>query len=173
MTASEYESQATPDPSHRTDDQIEDLMTHYGGALLRFLILLVRDRDAAEDCAQDTFIRAYENLQKGKPVNVHWLYKVARNRAMDELQRGRREGPCAEGLGDLMAAEHHMSSTMLAVRRALGELSPGDREILYLFTVDRFKTADIATMLGISPEAVRVRLLRARQRFRLLYGATL
>lgn len=171
MTASEHESGATPDPSHHIDGQIEELMTHYGGALLRFLILLVGDRDAAEDCAQDTFIRAYNNLQKGRPVTVHWLYKVARNRALDELQHGRREQTQSESLGDLVALPSPVSAVTASVHRALGQLSPGDREILYLFSVDRFKTADIAVMLGISPEAVRVRLLRARRRFRLAYGA--
>jgi RNA polymerase sigma factor (sigma-70 family) len=171
VTAPEYESRLTPDTEHRIDDQIEELMTHYGGALLRFLILLVGDRDVAEDCAQDTFIRAYDNLQKGKPVNVHWLYKVARNRALDELQHRRREHAPPEAVGELVAVQHSESARTAAARRALDQLSPSDREILYLFTVDRFKTADIATMLGIRPEAARVRLMRARQRFRLLYGA--
>lgn len=170
MTTPGYESEATSDPGHRIDDQIEELMTHYGGALLRFLILLVRDRDVAEDCAQDTFIRAYDNLQKGKPVNVHWLYKVGRNRALDDLQRRRREYSQPEALSDLTAVERSVSADTAAVRRALDRLSPSDREILYLHTVDRFKTADIATMLGASPEAIRVRLLRARRRFRLAYG---
>jgi RNA polymerase sigma-70 factor (ECF subfamily) len=51
-------------------------------------------------------------------------------------------------------------------------MPPADRELLYLFNVDRFPTAEIAAMLGTSPGAVRVRLSRARDRFRSSYRGT-
>jgi RNA polymerase sigma-70 factor (ECF subfamily) len=58
------------------------------------------------------------------------------------------------------------------VRRALEQMPTADRELLYLFNVDRFPTAEIAAMLGTSPGAVRVRLSRARDRFRSSYRGT-
>lgn len=53
------------------------------------------------------------------------------------------------------------------VDRVMNQLPPSDRELLHLFVFERFKTAEIAAMLGISSAAVRVRLMRARERVRL------
>ena len=53
----------------------------------------------------------------------------------------------------------------------LAQLSPQDREVLYLFDVAGFKTEEIGSMLGVRGTAIRQRLSRARERFRLIYGA--
>jgi RNA polymerase sigma-70 factor (ECF subfamily) len=56
------------------------------------------------------------------------------------------------------------------VESVLAQLSPQDREVLYLFDVAGFKTDEIGAMIGVRGTAVRQRLSRARDRFRLLYG---
>jgi RNA polymerase sigma-70 factor (ECF subfamily) len=144
-----------------------ELMSRHETALCNYLHVLLGDRDLAMDCAQDTFLRAYQNLEKGNRVTTAWLYKVARNRAMDQF-RARRHECCESGRLECIAAEETAEGT-LAVRRTLDRLAPHDREVLYLFAVDRFETAEIAAMLGIQPGAVRMRLVRARERFRALY----
>jgi RNA polymerase sigma-70 factor (ECF subfamily) len=118
---------------------------------------------------QDTFVRAYENLRKGNPVNTPWLYKVARNRAMDEFRRRRKVDPEMEKLEALPV--HEPTDQVMAVQQVMSQLSPQDREVLYLFDVAGFKTDEIGAMLGVRGTAVRQRLSRARERFRLLYGA--
>lgn len=57
----------------------------------------------------------------------------------------------------------------LAIQSVLAQLSPQDREVLYLFDVAGFKTDEIGEMLGARGSAIRQRLSRARQRFRTLY----
>ena len=157
----------------RAEDQLIDLMNRYEQPFRSFLLVLLRDQELALDCAQDTYIRAYENLRKGRPVNAQWLYKVARNRAMDEFRRRRRVHAGMEALEERPGDTPDVSIETETVRRVLDLLSPEDREVLYLFVFDRFKTAEIATMLGIGAGAVRTRLYRARERFRLLYGDAL
>jgi RNA polymerase sigma-70 factor (ECF subfamily) len=66
---------------------------------------------------------------------------------------------------------HHRTDESLAVQQVLERLSPPDREVLYLFDVAGFKTDEIGAMLGVRGTAIRQRLSRARERFRLLYGA--
>lgn len=152
-------------------DRLETLMQDYKRPLYNFLLVLTRNHDLALECTQETFVRAYENLRRNRAVNTQWLYKVARNRAVDEFRRHKREQSNLEILEDLpdMAG----SGESVRVRRALDQLSPDEREILYLFVFDRFKTADIAQMLGIGPGAARMRISRARERFRLAYGDAL
>jgi RNA polymerase sigma factor (sigma-70 family) len=168
VTAYELRTWAAPTVGVSPRDQLMELMSRHEPALVNFLHVLLADRDLAMDCAQDTFLRAYQNLEKGNPVTSAWLYKVARNRAMDEF-RGRKRERCGTELLERLPAEETAEGT-LAVRRTLARLCPGDREVLYLFAVDKFETAEIAAMLGVQPGAIRMRLVRARARFRALYG---
>lgn len=144
-------------------------MDRYQPALLGYLVTIVKDRDSALDCLQDTFMRAYTHLLEGRTLNGRWLYSVARNRAMDDIRKCTRERhePEEAALATAGVVEEPEAA---AARRALDCLSVSDREILYLFTVDRMSTAEIAAMLGIRRSALRVRLSRARERFRLAYG---
>lgn len=151
------------------EDRLVWLMDEHERPIYNFLLTLVRDSDLALDCTQDTFLRAYQNLARGKPVNASWLYTVARNRAMDEFRRRKHVEP------DLGALEQrpfeHATDTVLAVRAVLEKLSAADREVLYLFDVAGFKTDEIAAMLGVRGTAIRQRLSRARERFRVVYGS--
>lgn len=155
-----------------TDSQIEDelvrLMSEFERPIYNFLLALLHDEAVALDCAQDTFLRAYENLRKDRAVNAGWLYKVARNRAMDEFRQRRRVQPELEKLEHVPV--HEPTERVMAVRSVLEHLSAADREVLYLFDVAGFKTDEIGAMLGIRGSAVRQRLSRARERFRHLYG---
>jgi RNA polymerase sigma factor (sigma-70 family) len=95
---------------------------------------------------------------------------VARNRAMDELRHKQRVRPEPHRVDEAVLDESCASEGTLAVHRTLLQLSPGDREILYLAEVDGFTSLEIADMLGIRAGAVRMRLSRAHVRFRQAYG---
>jgi RNA polymerase sigma-70 factor (ECF subfamily) len=144
-------------------------MNDYERPIYNFLLAILRDVDLALDCTQDTFLRAYEQLNRGVEIKAAWLYTVARNRAMDEFRRRRRTECDVETLEHLPAATHS-ADDRLAVEAAMAQLSQGDREVLYLFDVAGFKTDEIGRMLGVRGSAIRQRLSRARTRFRLVYG---
>jgi RNA polymerase sigma-70 factor (ECF subfamily) len=163
------EVRRVPEADYQVDDQLVGLMNQYERPIYNFLLALLRDPDVALDCAQDTFLRAYENLRKGRPVNSSWLYTVARNRAMDEFRGKRRVQPDIDTLEQLPV--HEPTEHNLAIQSVLAELSPSDREVLYLFDVAGFKTDEIGAMLGVRGTAIRQRLSRARERFRVLYRA--
>jgi RNA polymerase sigma-70 factor (ECF subfamily) len=168
---SDLASEATDDPvdvrrAGTLDDALNALLDRYQQSLFAFLVVFLGDRDLARDCAQETFVRAYQNLRKGRSVNVQWLYKVARNRAIDELRRRKRERVEADPVDNEVADSASESERTIAVRRALLRLSPDDREVLYLAEVDGFTSREIGEMLGARPGTVRMRLLRAHERFR-------
>jgi RNA polymerase sigma-70 factor (ECF subfamily) len=151
-------------------EELVALMNRYEQPLSGYLLVLLADRDAVRDCAQETFLRAYEHLKKGRTVNSQWLYKVSRNQAVDHLRHRRRVVTQPEMLENIESASvGEEPARITEVRSTLARLSPDDREILYLFVVDRFGTAQIASMLGARPGAIRVRLTRARERFRAIY----
>lgn len=147
--------------------QLSHLMDMHGQPLFNFLLVLTRDRELALDCLQETFTRAYESLGRGKGVNRSWLYTVARNRAIDEF-RERHRVRTDHGYLEEMHMVHPVADSL--VGRVMAALSEEEREILYLFIFDRFKSAEIASMLGIGGGAARMRIMRARERFRTLYG---
>jgi RNA polymerase sigma-70 factor (ECF subfamily) len=153
-----------------SEEQLTDLMSRYETPLFRFLFVLLGDRDTATDCAQDTFVRAYDNLRRGRPVTAGWLYKVARNRAMDEFRRKRREGPALDALEALPATGEIAPEASAAMQQAFAHLPADDRLVLYLVAVEGLGGLEIAEMLGIKPNAARMRICRARERFRLAYG---
>lgn len=150
-------------------DVFTGLLNRYEQSLFGFLIVLVGDRDRAKDCLQDTFLRAYQNLLRGKPVNAQWLYTVARNRAIDDLRHQQRVQTEPHPVEAAVLDESFASERTRAVHRTLLTLSSEDREILYLAEVDAFTSRQIADMLGVRAGAVRMRLSRAHARFRIAY----
>ncbi len=170
MDMSDVECRPAGHVEEAVRDELVRLMDGYQHMLFNFLTVLLGDRDAAQDCAQDAFLRAYEHLQRGRQVNVAWLYRVARNRAIDELRRRKRVRADLETLEAL--ADRDTGTLAGPVRRALAQLSPGDRELLYLFDIDGFDAGEIGETLGISRGAVHVRVFRARERFRTIYRPT-
>lgn len=164
------EDELIAEAQHRIEDQLVELMRSYKQPLYKYLFVLVGDEDVVLDCIQDTFLRAYENLRKGRSVNSQWLYKVARNRAIDEFRHRKKIRPDLSRVEDTLVMHVGEVAEAQAVQAALAQLSLEDRETLYLFAVDGFKTAEIAAMLGVGAGAVRMRLSRARERFRQAYG---
>lgn len=151
------------------DTQLVSLMSEYERPLYSFVISMVRNTEVALDCVQDTFLRAYEALKRGKPINSAWLYTVARNRSMDEFRRKRWVHPDGDALERVPV--YHESDESVVVQSVLDRMTDMDREVLYLFVVAGFKTDEIGTIMGMNGTAIRQRLYRARERFRVIYGA--
>jgi RNA polymerase sigma-70 factor, ECF subfamily len=153
--------------------QLADLIDRLERPMCNYLRVVVNDPDVVFDCAQEAFLRAYEQLERGKPVNSQWLYKVARNLAIDHIRRVGRFERDMGVLDQTPDGYHSPSHRETRARQTLDLLPVADRELLYLSIIDRFRTEEIAAMLAIRAGAVRVRLFRARERFRSRYGSAL
>jgi RNA polymerase sigma factor (sigma-70 family) len=157
---------AGADAADGAEDALVALMRRHEAALHRYVLVFSGSREIALDCVQETFVRAYEQLRRGRDVNTQWLYKVGRNAAIDELRRRGREGidPAAlEGIAIAASGED-----MPSLLEAFAALAPEDRVILAL-VADGLSGEEMASRLGIRHGAVRMRLQRARERFRRLY----
>src|SRR5690606_36301024 len=76
-----------------TKPDFETLVDAYGGELFGYLWRLLGDEAEAEDCLQDSYLRAYKAYPRTEPDNLRaWLYKIATNTARTRQQRnGRRQ----------------------------------------------------------------------------------
>lgn len=163
------------------DSAFETLVQRYEKSLRRVAFGLVRDRALAEDIAQESFFRAYRSARSfrfGKEGGSFrsWLYRIAINRAHDELRRRRRkpehalpeEAPIeAAASAEAEAARHELGRHLAA---ALAELRPEYRAALVLKEVEGMTYAEIAETLGWPLGTVQVRIHRARLELRAKLG---
>ena len=156
-----------------------NLVAAYQGAILNYLYRLVGDPDLAEDLTQETFIRAYQALERlelepeAEPRRRGWLYRIAHNVATDHLRRKARfqwlplDLLFNRGGGDPAADLARREP----LQRALDALPPDARELLLLFTHEGMDAGEVAEVLGITPAAARKRRQRAKEQFEAAYEA--
>ena len=151
----------------------EDLYRGSRDDLYSYVAGLLRDRVTAEDVTALAFERAFRKWDKFDPKRGSargWLFGIARNAALDELRKRKREVPAIEPLeqeapGSVTDAvlEREQRSDLLA---ALGTLAPADREMVALKLFAGLNNTEIAEATGYSSTNVGTRLSRAMTRLR-------
>jgi RNA polymerase sigma factor (sigma-70 family) len=141
---------------------------------------MLRDRDGAADCVQDTFCIAATRLpQLQQPDKLRpWLYAIARNEALRRIRERRRETPSDE-LPDAVSNEPGPDAlaarTELAdlIAEAAGGLSDRDRAVLELVYRHGLDGPDLAEALGVSPTNATKMAYRLRETVERSLGALL
>jgi RNA polymerase sigma-70 factor (ECF subfamily) len=163
-------------PAEEGTELAVDLYERYHDDIFAYLYGMVREREWAQDLAQETFLRVLRARRRLPEVDNRraWLYRVATNVALNALKRRRRfvwlpwraeDGPerstpdVAEQVG-----------WRGAVEAALEALRPGYRAPLLLYAQYGLSTREVAEALGLSEAAARKRIYRASEMFRQQYG---
>ena len=98
------------------------------------------------------------------PATRPWLFGVARNQLRSARRKDQRQQAIAHRVGSQGAFATETEAPSLApVAAALEQLKPADRELLLLVAWDELPHAEIGQLLSISPNAVAIRIHRARQ----------
>lgn len=145
---------------------------HYDG-LYRYLYRLTGDADAAQDVAQETFIRLLDHEVPEESMES-WLFTVATNLVRDRsrTRQRRRELLEAEDYGPEPPTRPdervERAERVERVREALDRLKPRDRRIL-LLREEGFRYSEIAEMIGVKASSVGTILARALDRFEEAY----
>jgi RNA polymerase sigma-70 factor (ECF subfamily) len=151
------------------------LFCQYSGPICRYLARLTGDRQRAEDLTQETFVRAYAALERGAQWDNPraWLYRVASRLAINEHRRRKliQWLPLWSTEVDPVPGVEATIAERLAVREALDALPLKYRIPLVLYASEGYSIAEVAAMLELSSSAVKVRLYRARDKFRRVYRA--
>ncbi len=149
------------------------LVDQHLGRLLGFAQRLLGDHAAAEDVAQESFLRLWRISGKWEPrarVST-WLYRVAHNLCMDQLRkRGRQvDGDVADTArhvpdpGDTPSKAHHRREVSDIVAAAVDTLPPRQRAAIALVHFDGTSNIDAAAVMEVSVEALESLLARGRR----------
>lgn len=154
------------------------LVGRYQQVAFRAAYLITRDAGAAEEAAQDGFVRAYQSLRsfrQGEPFRP-WLLRIVTNLALNQVRgRSRRQRLFERvGLARPSQVEPAADDTFLATDRqrqlwrAIRELPEDDRVVLYLRYFLELPEKEIASVIGKAPGTVKSRLNRAGGRLRVV-----
>jgi RNA polymerase sigma-70 factor (ECF subfamily) len=142
--------------------------------LFTFLVRLSRRRDVAEDLLEETWLRLVTHAGRLRPDTRlgPWLFTVARNLHVSYIRSRVLEDSAAASLIGLWPFSPDRSSpfeTAAAtelerrIERALAAMPASAREVLLLVGVAGLDHSDAADVCGVTPEALRQRLHRARE----------
>ncbi|MEQ1877155.1 MAG: RNA polymerase sigma factor [Bdellovibrionia bacterium] len=134
--------------------------------LFRFSYYLSGNNQLAHDICQDTFIKVLENIRAVKePERFRsWLFKMAKNLYLDHIKSSKNKGHVGmESLPDLATNEDKQKTA--EIRQALSHLEAEERIPLLLVDLEGYSYEEAAQIVGISEDALRSRLHRARQTF--------
>jgi len=165
----------------------EQVVREQGPRMLGLARRLVRDDDGARDVVQDAFLSAFRAIDgfSAEARLSTWLHRIVVNTALMKLRSRRRrpEEPIDALLPTFKDDGHHAvqfgawpdpeealarREAREAVRRAVDRLPESYRSVLVLRDLEQMSTADAARALGLTENAVKIRLHRARQALRTL-----
>jgi RNA polymerase sigma-70 factor (ECF subfamily) len=168
--------------------EFEALVVAYERRIYNLLLRMVHDPEDAADLTQETFYRAFRAFDRfrGDSQPYTWLYRIAVNLAHDHLEKRnrirRREIEMAsletdeqgeptgwEPVDPGASPEQILLEQELTdlVRKLIQQMPPDYREIILLREYEELSYEEIAEVLGITLEAVRSRLARARNWLRI------
>ncbi len=157
---------------------LEELLTRHQAQVYRFGLRLCRDAEDAQDVVQETLLASVRNLKgfRGASSFSTWLYTIARSFCIKKRRR-RKHAPrvvvpleSAEAQPALQIPDPgrspdeqlHERQVAMALERAVDSLAPAQRQVLVLRDMDGLPAAEVAQILGLTVEAVKSRLHRAR-----------
>jgi RNA polymerase sigma factor (sigma-70 family) len=153
-------------------DAFDAVHAAFNARLYGFLARLARSRDVAEDLLEETWLRfvTHADQLRADTRLGPWLFTVARNVHVTWCRARAVERRAAATL-DLWPAESAAESPFdrtagselgRRIEHALASLSVDAREVLLLVGVEGMTPSEAAAVCGVSPEAMRQRLKRAR-----------
>ena len=154
-------------------DRFAVLYDRYAAKVFQKCVGMTRDRDLAKDLTHDIFLKVFVNLSKFDHRSKFgtWVYSITYNYCLDHLRKVQRhrEDDIDERTGGGEDPEDQSEAALLGLRaerldRVLQEIDPGDRAILLMKYDDELAITDIQQAFELSESAVKMRLMRARER---------
>lgn len=152
-------------------DAYGQLVDRYKVAVYRHCFAIVRDEDAAEDIAQETFIAGYYKLSSfdsSKRLST-WLFKIATNKALNYLRDSKRVQPLEDAMIDKVVSTHdmpHQSAEYNELHDAIVRLEPRYRAVINLYYFEGLDYRDIADAMDRPVGSVKGWLNRAKHQLR-------
>lgn len=174
-------------PSHgATAVSSADLFAAYQPRIRRYILSMVHDPMEADDLTQEVFLQAHRKLGslRDSDALAPWLYRIATHVCYDRFRKWSRQ-PAIEPLdinGSVDGSPSEIDEPRLdrvieraemttCVRGFLDDLSDEYRQVILLHDMEGLTNPEIAKMLDVSLDAVKIRIHRARRRLQAALGA--
>lgn len=150
----------------------EALYRQNSGRIYALCLRLAGDAGVAEECAQETFITAWQKLEgfRGDSAFSSWLYRIAVNTVMGSFRKqGRRERhvrPVEEGEWERIEDNAAETGVGMDLEAAIAALPDGARNVFVLHDVEGHRHEEIAELAGIAVGTSKAQLHRARRLLR-------
>lgn len=169
------------------DRAFRELVRRYERPVFSLIYRMVRDREAAEDLAQDSFVKVLNHLDRYRPEFKFssWIFKIANNVAIDHLRRRQLDTVSIDGSPHAASAAEAASSAFeiaaqqesaleemeareigSAIERAIARLRPEYRSCIMLRHVEGRSYEEIAATLDLPLGTVKTYIHRARNELR-------
>ena len=163
-----------------SQDAYRELVKRFERPVYSLILRMVQDQAAAEDLAQEVFVKAFRRLDSYDPQwkLSSWLFKIAHNTTIDHLRRGAPETVPLEaeeddkrGLGavlaDAAAEDPHAAAERRdlarSLERAIARLRPEYRQAVLMFYAHGASYQEICEVTGLPLGTVKTNLHRARK----------
>jgi RNA polymerase sigma-70 factor, ECF subfamily len=164
------------------DDAFEQIFRRYGGRMMATARRLLRNDEDARDAVQEAMLSAFKSAGRfeGEAQIGTWLHRIVVNAALMRLRtRHRKPETSIEELLPVFQGDGHRAvpanddafpdalaergQLLAMLREAVHELPEHYREVYLLRDIEELSSEEVALAMGITPNAVKIRLHRARQ----------
>ena len=151
------------------------LVERYKVMVYTLSVRILKNKESAEEVAQDVFVKVYKNLAKfkGESKFSTWVYKIAYFGSLDELKRNNRQvntehidemnegnfGLVQDGLEYLVEKERKET-----INKALMTLNEDERTILTLYYFEDMSVKEISKVVNLSADNIKIKLFRSRKK---------
>ncbi len=152
-----------------------ELVEIFESDIFTYCLFILKNREDAEDLTQETFLKAFVNIQSLKKEEdfKFWLLRIARNSCFKKLRRMKLERSQTNFEQERVIKideEVIKDEKKEKLTQAIDKLNKRDKEILILRDIEGYSYEEISKILKISLNLVKVRIHRARKNLKKILG---
>lgn len=151
------------------------LVNHYKDLVFSLALKLLKNREEAEEVAQDAFIKVFKSLNsfKGDSKFSTWIYRITYNTCLDRIKKNKRyqkDVPIDEFIFNKLDTIDNALDNMIAeerytlIKNCINKLPETDAAILTLFYFEELTLIEIGDIISLEVNTVKVKLFRARKK---------
>ena len=148
------------------------LVDKYKNSVFSLVLGMLKNREEAEEAAQDIFLKVYKALSQFKKESKFstWLYRIAYNECLSLLRKRKKVSVSLNSMHELQAdinddgerwQDHELKSA--ALHEALSKLQDNERGLIHFYYFENMPVSEISGITGLSVSNVKIRLFRIRK----------
>jgi len=161
------------------DNAFSILIDRYKNLVFTLCYRIVKDKESAEESAQDTFLKVYKSLAKfkGEAKFSSWIYRIAYNTSLDKLKSIKRHSDSVSSINIDEYEFADMDSTMdilennefkSQIKSSIKKLDKEEAFILTLYYYEDMSMQEIADITGHKANSIKVKIHRSRQKLMII-----